>query len=109
VNTLYIQGIELANFLTTNVKTEFSHTGITRRKEAISVYANVGNIWVFHPYVAQKVTLRANWYDNFRTTRESTDVIHALWLESKVRVALVVLAPETDLGFASDVGILSPD
>jgi len=64
---------------------------------------------VFDPNVAQKIALGANWNDDFTTTSESTDVIHALWLESKVRVALVVLAPETDLWIASDVCILSSD
>jgi hypothetical protein len=64
---------------------------------------------VFDPNVAQEITLGANWDDDFATTGESTDVIHALWLESKVGVTLVVLAPETDLWIASDVCILSSD
>lgn len=109
VDTLHIQGIHAANFLTSDVQAEFGHRRIIRRVKTIRVYTNVGNIWVFDPHVTQKVTLGSNWYHYFTPAIESADVIHTFGFDSKVCVTFVVLAPKTHLWFAGYIGILSPD
>jgi len=109
MDALYVERIHATHLLATDVQAKFGDRRVIGGVESGVVDTNFCDIWVFDPYITQKVTLRANWDNDFIASVESADVIHALWFDCKVRVTLVVLAPETDLGFTSDVRILSSD